>query len=321
MDVSSAFEGFQKVVNADPEAVKEARARRDLFKTAFCAQPDIREVVPSGSLARGTQKHPIHDVDVILIYDEDKHPDWGHPGASAADALDYTRGKVNQLLGATYGTVDNAVRLAKWRNHAVKCFFDHPDDPDRFTVDAMPAFRRDGKLLIPEALSEDWVFCDPEYLINEVAARHAVWNKYAGTVRMLKYWAKAQSGIEIKSLVMEVLTLEHLPLGHPQPTAVSRFFTAASYYIEGGSEVVDPAQICGPIQSDLDYTEFADRLATARDHAVAARKAQAANDTAAAISHWRELFGQDFPAPPSSGSGPAPAVPLLPRPVKDTPQG
>ncbi len=162
--VSGAFKEFQGVVNADAERVREARRRRDLFKGAFLAESDVAEVVASGSLARGTQKDPIHDVDAIVIFDGDKHPGWGIPGGSASEALDYTRDQVNKLLGATNGTYAQVVRLARWRNHAVKCFLDDPDDPDAFTVDAMPALRREGSLLIPEAIGRKWVRCDPESL-------------------------------------------------------------------------------------------------------------------------------------------------------------
>jgi SMODS domain-containing protein len=185
MGVNDAFTTFQGVVNADIEQVREARGRRDIFKGAFGTERDVYEVIASGSLARGTQKDPIHDVDVVIVFDGDQHPNWGEPGASAEDALDETRQRVNSLLGATNGTYETAVRLARWRNHAVKCFLDDPEDPDAFTVDAMPALRRDGHLLIPEATSEKWVQADPEHLIAAVAAKHAAWNKFAGTVRML----------------------------------------------------------------------------------------------------------------------------------------
>jgi predicted nucleotidyltransferase len=320
VSVTDAFNEFQGIVNADVEQVKEARSRRDLFKDAFMLESDVDEVISSGSLARGTHKDPIHDVDVVIVYNGAHHPEWGEPGSSAEDALDYTRTRVNALLGATNGTFDKAVRLARWRNHAVKCFLDDPDDPNAFTVDAMPALRRNGMLLIPEAASKDWVPCNPEYLIKAVADKHAEWSSYAGTVRMLKWWASEQD-IKIKSLVIEVLALHFLPINHTRPVAIKQFFVSALYAIEGGNEVVDPAGICGPIQSDLDYEDFADRLRASRDAAIRAFQAQNNSNTAAAIQHWGEVFGDDFPKPPAAGK-PLPAVaPALPRTVKDTPQG
>lgn len=320
MGVIEAFKEYQSVVNAEIEVVREARRRRDLFKTAFLTEPDIHEVIASGSLARGTHKDPIHDVDVVLIFNGDSHEDWGQPGGSAADALDYTRGRVNALLGATNGTQEKAVRLARWRNHAVKCFLDDPDDPNAFTVDAMPALRRDGKLLIPEAVTEKWVYCDPEHLISEVAKKHAEWNKFAGSVRMLKAWGSAQS-ITIKSLVMEVLALDLMPTGHTQPIAMKNFFVRAAYHVESGLPIEDPAGLCGPIQRDLDYTSFGVVLRDAADKASLAVAAQASCDIAKAIQLWGEVFGDDFPRPPKQTVTPAVVAPLVPRPVKDTPQG
>lgn len=109
-----------------------------------------------------------------------------------------------------------------------------------------------------------------------------------------------------------------MPTDSSQPAAIAQFFVSAAYYIEGGSEVLDPAQLCGPIQSDLDYEKFADRLARTRDSAAKAIAAQVNNDANAAIHHWGSVFGDDFPRPAPS----APVVvPPPPRPVKDTPQG
>ena len=69
MKVNTAFNTYQTTVNADPEQVREAKARRDLFRDAFEPEDDIVEVRPSGSLARGTQHDPIKDVDTIVCQD------------------------------------------------------------------------------------------------------------------------------------------------------------------------------------------------------------------------------------------------------------
>lgn len=318
MSVLDAFSEFQRTVNADTDAVVEARRRRDLFRGAFSPLTDVEEVVPSGSLARGTEKDPIHDVDLVIVFDASAHPTWGEPGASAEEALDYTREKVTELLGISNGSFAKAVRLSRWRNHAVKCFFDDPDDDSGFTVDAMPALRQNGHLLIPEATSREWIECDPEELIKRVAARHAEWNKFAGSVRMLKRWAADQS-IDIKSLVMEVLALQHLPRGtQSQPSAIQQFFVAAAYFVEGGEQVTDPANLCGPIQTNLDYAAFGDLLRTAGDEASAAIQAQINNDAPSAVARWGKVFGPAFPPPPSIGPA---VIPAGPRQVKDTPQG
>jgi len=128
VDINQGFDELQRAANADPDQVAEARARRDLFKRAFEPEDDVVAVIASGSLARSTQREPINDVDLIIVFDADSHPDWGAEGESSGDALAYTGKRVNALLGATNGTVDKVVRLARPNNHAVKCFLDDPDE-------------------------------------------------------------------------------------------------------------------------------------------------------------------------------------------------
>ncbi|MCR6491130.1 nucleotidyltransferase [Cellulomonas sp. P24] len=320
MDVNSAFEDFRKQVDADPKQVAEARRRRDLFRTALGQYDDIPEIVPSGSLARGTQKDPIHDVDLIAIYDESTHPNWGVSGESAHDALNVTSTRVNEKLGKTNGTVEHAVWRADPRNHAVKCFLDDPNAEDKFTVDVMPAFRRNDMLLIPQTATGTWVPTNPEYLIAEVARRHREWNKFASTVRMLKFWGKNQAPtLEIKSLAIETLALAHLPAANNRPTAIEQFFLAAAWHLDNSGIIEDPAKVCGEIQPDLDYDQLAILLRTAGNTAAKAQQSVLRNDQHGAITLWREVFGPRFPAP--VGLNPAPAAIVAPRPVKDTPQG
>ena len=334
--VNGAFDEYQRYVNAEDIAVKEARRRRDLFKDAFEGLHEVDEVIGSGSLRRGTHKDPINDVDTIIVYDAAEHPDWGAPGDSAAAALDHTRGLVNEMLGTTHGTKAQEVRLAKPKNHAVKCFLDDPDDPSAFTVDAMPALRREGMLLVPEALSEKWILTDPEHLIVEVARRHGEWNRFAGLVRMLKDWASNQD-IKIKSLVMEVLALELLPAAGNRPAALKEFFVRAAYHVESMAPIEDPAGVCGSIQADLDMVAFGERLQAAATTATEAITAVGENDVPKALAKWHDIFGDGFPPPPPPPSrpvkpNPAPGIlPVVPtvvpgeqptrRPIKDTPQG
>lgn len=328
MNVTEAFAAYQSTVNADDVDIKEARRRRDLFKDAFGGRDDVDEVIASGSLRRGTHKDPIHDVDVIVVFKDGEHPEWGEVGESAADALDNVRACVNDLLGATHGTVAKEVRRALPRNHAVKCFLDDPDVDGAFTVDAMPALRRNSMLLIPEKVNEMWVLSDPEYLIAEVAKKHAEWNKFAGLVRMLKAWGSNQD-IKVKSLVMEVLALELMGEEPNRPAAVKNFFVSAAYRVESRQPIEDPAGICGEIQPDLDMDEFAERLHDAARLAAQALTAAADGNQSKAVGLWGSVFGDDFPKPPPapkpsvSPAAPvtAPAVVPKKRPIKDTPQG
>ena len=324
MSLGAAFDALQKQVDADPTQVKEARKRRETFKSALGAESDVVEVWGSGSLRRSTHIGPkIHDLDLVVVFEPNEHPGWGEPGDSAADALEVLGGKVTQLLGATNGTVEKLVRIAWPRNHAVKCFIDLPDDDDGFTVDAMPALKHNGALLIPEKSSSVWIPADPQYLVAEVKKRNADWHYFLRMVRVLKAWRKrAEVEGKVKSLVMEVLALHHLPSGYSRPEALKRFFTAAATAV-GNEPVTDPADLCGEIQPDLDRIGLRDSLLNAADLADQACDAADGGHIDDAKRLWREVFGSDFPAPKGKPKiSPALIVPAVePRPIKDAPQG
>jgi hypothetical protein len=317
MSVFEAFNEFQDQVNADPAQVALARERRRVFKDALLTAEGVAEVVGSGSLERSTQLKPIHDVDLIVIYNQDAQPLWGQPGNSSMDALEHVRGVVNGLLGATNGTFDQLVRLAKPRNRAVKCFVDDPQAQDAFTVDVMPALRTTaGTLMLPSVLDEAWSEADPEYLIKGVQARHDAWAEFRPMVRALKEW-RLDTGVTVKSLVMEVLAYHFLPLGPNRPEALRAFFTAAAAKVNEG--VDDPAGFCGEIQPDLDYEALSTSLSEAADQATLAVAAVAAGDQEGAQRHWQRVFGSDFPAPPATNGAPASAA--VGSSIKDAPQG
>ena len=66
-----------KAIESDPIGVLLAKWRRDAFIGKLKQLPDVVEVIPSGSLARGTQIGPVHDVDLIVVFKQSEHPDYG----------------------------------------------------------------------------------------------------------------------------------------------------------------------------------------------------------------------------------------------------
>jgi hypothetical protein len=326
MTLDEAFDQYQETVDADPTQVTEARERRDTFKGALEPESDVVEVWGSGSLRRSTHTGPlIHDLDLVVVFDRDQHSGWGEPGNdTAVDALYLLHDKIKLLLG-NQGTLEQLVRRAEPRRHAVKCFIDLPGAPEGFTVDAMPALLHDGALLIPERNDDGsslWVPADPQFLVREIARRSSDWEYFLRLVRVVKKWRKrAKVEGKVKSLVMEVLALHYLPTGS-RPEALLRFFTAAATAV-GNGPVVDPADVCGEIQPDLDYVGLHKSLLEAAELADQACDAADGGRTDDAKRLWRKIFGSDFPAPAGTvTTAPALTVPaVVKRPIKDAPQG
>jgi predicted nucleotidyltransferase len=330
MSVNSGFDDLQATVNASPESLKEARRRRDVFRAALGGAADIVEIIPTGSVARGTQRDPIHDVDLVAVFDAESHDNWGTPGDSAEAALEHTRGRVKDLLGSS-GSHSEEVRFTRLNNHSLKCFLDNPEDTDPFTVDVTPALRQaGGVLLIPERLNREWILSNPEHLNGEVARRHAEWNQFARLVRVLRRWNTDQGKV-MKPLVIEVLALTHLPVDD-RPQALKRFFAAARTAVL--SPVCDPAGLCGEIQPDLDRQKASDLLAAAADLAWRAVYADEQDKGATAMCLWNQVFGDIYPEPicGCSGSGAATTAATAAaglavttaapkRPIRDAPQG
>lgn len=314
MGVSASFDELQTVVDADVSVVKLARSRRDVFKDALSSAPDVRTVWGSGSLRRSTQLQPVHDVDLVVEFDSEIHPEWGEDGESSSEAIERCRDLVTERLGVAAGTHERLVRQVNTanRNRAAKCFIDDPDDPDAFTVDVMPAIRWEDGVLIPLKSEARWTLADPEFLIDRVIERQADWSRFRPMVRVLKYWARQQP-FKVKSLVMEVLALECLPASPNRATALSEFFTTASRH---SLYVTDPAGLSGAIQPALDSHALRRSLEDAAISAASALRVAADGNQAEATRLWRSVLGPAFPIAAAAGGGAA-----TPRQVKDSPQG
>jgi hypothetical protein len=310
VDVNEAFDIFQRKVDADPVHVRKARHRQGIFRDALLGEPDVLEVIPSGSLARGTQLDPIHDVDLIAVYEQDAHPTWGEPGQSARAALAYTQGQVRSLIGDQSSIIRKVVGETRIRNHVVKCFLDprflaeDPDFKSFFAVEVMPAMRTVNGLLVPERRKESWQTVDPEWLIAEVRRRQQQWPYFLRAIRVIKSWSRhADTGM--KSLAAEVLALKCLPPpyggGLSRSAALLRFFTAGSS--AAMLPVEDPAGNCGVIQPDLKCLHVSSLLSEAADIAAKAVAWEEQGEDHRAICSWRAVFGDDFPEPPGGCPG------------------
>jgi predicted nucleotidyltransferase len=305
---SDPFDKFAHDIESDPLRVLQARSRRSTVIRALKSRPDVVEVIPSGSLARGTHLGPIHDVDVIVVFDQSAHPDWRGSGSAQA-ALEYTQAAIRETLQAGLGRPLGLVHGAELRNHVVKCDLSPslgPLDaiiPDPPPVDVMPAIREGSHLRVPECLSDRWIDVDPERLMRMVAARERAWSNFDEVVRMIKDWADHHE-LKMKSLPIEVMVLEYLPKPGLFGTmscsdAVARFFDAASRaHI---TRLVDPAGRSGEIDPHMNYAKLRKALDESADlarQAVDAERAwQNRHLAQEGVTHpsvfWQKIFGKD----------------------------
>lgn len=351
MTPETAFKRFETTVNADPDQLTEARLRRDAFVDALTSEAVVERARAIGSLARKTQKAPLNDVDILMVYDASKRPSWGSDAidGTSAEALEETATRIKALLGPggskvhllnPDGSNDLTVRLIRRKRHSVKCFLDQAGEDDAFTVDVVPAIRHpNAGLWIPERNVDDqdagtWIRSNPEYLIQAVKDQQGQWDSWIPSVRALKFW-NDESKAGMTSLYTEVLALSALPTNEFRPQAIQRFFQSAEW--EVSADLSDPAGLCGAIQSDLDVNHARSCLAEAAELARKAVNAEADSRFDDAVCAWRAIFGTEFPEPPSGCDGTVAAVVAAgagvagitvaarprpaPRRVKDSPQG
>lgn len=345
MTPETAFKRFETTVNADPDQLTEARLRRDAFVDALKSEDVVERARAIGSLARKTQKAPLNDVDILMVYDASERPSWGSDdiNGTSAEALEETATRIKALLGPEGSKVhllnpsgrnDLTVRLVHRKRHSVKCFLDQAGKEDAFTVDVVPAIRHPyAGLWIPERNVDDedagtWICSNPEYLIQTVRDRQGQWDSWIPSVRALKFW-NDESKAGMTSLYIEVLALSALPINEFRPRALQRFFQSAEW--EVSANLSDPAGLCGAIQPDLDVDHARKCLSEAAELARKAVTAEADDRADDAVCAWRAIFGKEFPEPPSGCNGTVAAivtagtaattVAARPRRMKDSPQG
>jgi predicted nucleotidyltransferase len=75
MESDDGFRSFANAIDSDLFDVLLAKLRRDAFIEKLKKLPDVVDVIPSGSFTRGTQIGPVHDVDLIVVFDSSRHRD------------------------------------------------------------------------------------------------------------------------------------------------------------------------------------------------------------------------------------------------------
>lgn len=308
--VEQEFQRFSRQLEADPLAVFLARSRRDAAMDALKRQPGVAQVLPSGSLARGTQARLIHDVDLIVVFEAEAHPEWHGPGSADA-ALDAMQRMIAETLQR--GPLKQ-VHSTEKKNHVVKAELEPSWGPLDGIVrgappmDFMPAVRKGTHLRVPERLNpqrraEPWIEVNPEKLQSMVAERTREWENFDNVVRMVDDWA-SERDLEMPRLGAEVLVLKYTPRpglfkGVSVPEALAEFFEQAAENVER-DRIVDPAGLSGEIAPGLDYRNLREALEESAELAKRALEAEKAwkiessegRDVPHPSWYWQRIFGE-----------------------------
>ena len=316
MESDLGFEAFSRAIATDPIGLLFAQWRRDYFVSKLMEVPGVVRVIQSGSLTRGTQIGPVHDVDLIVVIDRDVHPEFGTKGSSteakesAQAAITYLEAKLIEQLHPGRESTGGLLKETEQRRHVVK----YNDDwlgpfkefiPSAPPVDVMPALEEGSYLLIPER-GTGWIDADPEWLIRAVEERQRQWKYFTKVVGMVKAWAKLND-LEMKNLAVEVMVLQYCPRPRlfqtlPVGEAVAQFFEAAAR--KGITSLTDPAGRCkGEIDPNLNFKKLRSALGLAADTARNAMNAEhawknrryAKTEVTNPDVFWRELFGAKYP--------------------------
>ena len=318
MESDDGFDAFSKEIKSDPLGVLLAKWRRDAFTRELKKLPDVIEVIPSGSLARGTHIGPVHDVDLIVVFDKSANPDYGSGPESARAAMTHLENKLLEQLHPLSGT-EALLKGTKQRTHVVNC---HGSSTGRYAeiipsappVDVMPAVREKphllerSHLLVPELATQGesrWVDVDPETFMRQVEQRQREWKYFTEVIRMVRAWAEHEH-LDMKTVAIEVMVLTYCPRPRMFQTlsrgeAVARFFKAASE--AHVKSLKDPAGRCGEIDPHINFGELQRKLNGAAGLARQAMDAEYAwknrLQMGEAVTHpdvfWRKLFGNEYP--------------------------
>jgi hypothetical protein len=307
MKTTEAFAEAGRLMQADPLMALLDRWRRSAVIDALRGYPDVAEAIPSGSLARGTRPEHVHNVDLIVVFDQAKHADWGG-GGSALAALEHLQTALRGVRKAGSGRLPGLVYDTQLRNHGVKCSLDLSLGPYGLiipgapAVDVMPAVRAGSHLRVPERSSDRWLDVDLEPVMGVLAAQQREWSNFDQVVRMIKDWAQ-HSGLRMNSLAVEVLVLTYLPRpalfeSMSCSDAIDRFFEAASRaHI---TRLADPVGRSGEIDPHMDYAALRKALARSAGLAGQAVEAEQAwptpdhlqGDVTHPSTFWQGIFGQ-----------------------------
>ena len=263
---SNVLDEVRAQIDADPEALAEARERLKLVRNAAEKLRGSLRSYRSGSLTVHTMLDPVNDGDGGIVLDRRSFPKLGPEGDNEPpkDVADDLQGLIGPIIRETYPNA--RIRMSK-RGPLVEFHapLDNGQDP---TVDLVIALtRREGDgLWIPNLDTNNWEPSDPECharLLNTANTSHLSIRRKV--IRLAKAWNNQFSKPAVSSFTLSVWALEFVEEGMGVAKGLFALFDGAATKVENGEATEDPAGVSDPLKYNLTDSRVASMLRSAAD--------------------------------------------------------
>jgi hypothetical protein len=283
---ASAFDTFAaKLLPTDSQKLIISSRRATIegqLTNAFGFQSimPIRNVQPIGSADRGTIIRPLHDLDLLAVFD------------AAAYNNNYRWNGSNAFITRVRNALDlGGARIIGTRGQAVRIFYQSGP-----VVDVAPVFAlQGGGFYLPNG-SNGWLTTDPDFhkrWINEQNQKLSYHLK--PFARLIKRWNRVHSE-RLSSFHIEVMVANTFSaMGSNSRETAAKFFDWGQSRLHSD----DPAGHSGDLSAKLTANQrraVLDGFQSAQVRAERALDAEVIGDHAEAIRLWKIIFGDEFPS-------------------------
>ncbi|MFJ3490616.1 nucleotidyltransferase family protein [Leifsonia aquatica] len=247
--ISDVLDDVRSQIDADEEALREARNRLELVRDAASSYPGALRTYRSGSLAVHTMLDPVNDGDGGLVLDRRFHQSLGPEGRGELPSD--VASDLQRTIGPTIRNTYPGARIDMSKRGPF-IHFNAPlangQDP---TVDLVIALtRKDGTgLWIPNLDANKWEPSDPEKhaeLLNSGSASYRSIRRRV--IRLAKAWNNQFPKPCVSSFMLSVWALEYVAPGMGVSNGLFALFEGATMRVANGQSTPDPAGVSKPLK-------------------------------------------------------------------------
>jgi hypothetical protein len=295
--VRTAFDDFAARLEPTEQQRADATTKHTGVRDCLNRTLWVETAFLTGSYARRTIIRPPNDIDLFVVLDYSKHSDL------------YQQWNGVQLS------------LEKFHSQLKNCYPDTPIRKDlpaihlsfsTYGLDVVPAFHRNGGgYMIVDPRGSGWISSDPQkHAIRTTGMNSVTGGYFVPLVKMFKSWNRAHFS-KLTGFHLEMALADSWPQSQSASYPYAQTFTKYTSFANAAAalfpalsnrlyyQTADPAGLSGSIDSYLsaeDRNTTRTRLNAAGDDAQIALRHEGRGDQYSAISKWRDIFGDPFPA-------------------------